>query len=157
SSSTIGRCGRSWFGSSFSLFGDLFKRNPGGTKKRSSPGARLPALNNHVRIGWIDLQRIGLATSFFGGDYGCAAASKWIEHKIGSARGVSENVSDEGNWFDGGVAGELVKPACFKRIHPGIIPNIGSVATMPAEFDVIDMGRATDFEHGDEFVFGSVK
>ena len=53
--------------------------------------------------------------------------------------------------------GELVKPAGFKRIHPGIIPNIGSVAPVPAEFDVIDMRHATDFEYGDEFVFGAVK
>ena len=71
--------------------------------------------------------------------------------------GARQNVSDERNRFDGGVGSEFVKPAGFKRIHPGIIPNIGSVAPVPAEFDVIDMGHATDFEYGDEFVFGAVK
>src|SRR5262245_17186590 len=100
---------------------------------------------------------MGHSASFFSGNNGCAAASKRIKHKIGASRGVFENVSDEGNRFDGRVAGELVKPACFKCIHTGVVPNIAAVTPVPAEFDVIDVRRGADFEDGDQFVFGSIE
>src|SRR5262249_22872857 len=53
--------------------------------------------------------------------------------------------------------GEFVKTPGFKCIDSGMIPNIGSVAAMPAEFNVIDVRAITDFENGDEFVLGAVE
>src|SRR5215475_5842259 len=52
---------------------------------------------------------------------------------------------------------ELVDAARSKSVHPGIVPNIGPVAAMTAEFDIVDVRGSADFEHRDEFMLGPVK
>jgi hypothetical protein len=52
---------------------------------------------------------------------------------------------------------ELVAATGFKCVDPGMIPNIGSVAAMAAEFNVVDVRAATDFENRDQFMLGPIK
>ena len=38
-----------------------------------------------------------------------------------------------------------------------MIPDVGAISPVPAKFDIVDVRPCTDFENGDEFVFGPVK
>ena len=44
-----------------------------------------------------------------------------------------------------------------ESVNAGIVPNVGSVAAMGSEVDIIDVGRGTVLEDEYEFMLGAIK
>src|SRR5262245_21208485 len=52
---------------------------------------------------------------------------------------------------------QVIQTASAERVDPRVLPDIGAVAAMTAEFDVVEMRRITDAEDGNELVLAAIK
>src|SRR5262249_26915662 len=75
-----------------------------------------------------------------------------------TARAVEDRIGNEGDGFDRRM--QTQKDAFLglapEASDPGIGPDIGAVAAMAAERDIVVMRRLAILEHGDEFVLRTV-
>src|SRR5262249_436566 len=52
---------------------------------------------------------------------------------------------------------QLLHAAALEGIDPGVVPNIGPVATLLAQPEIVDVRDAAHLEHEHELVFGAIE
>src|SRR5271155_6217466 len=122
-------------------------------------GQRLPAADNRVDVGRIELQPVAAPAGALGGDHGGAAAEKGVEHNVAAGRAVEDRVRDHCHRGGGRMQRQQIAflAAPGEGIDPRIMPDISSVATKPAELDIVAMPVATVLIDKDELVLAAVK
>jgi hypothetical protein len=100
---------------------------------------RLPAADNCVDIGRVELDAVAAPTGALGRDHRRAAAEKAIEHDVAAGRAAEDRIGDHRNRFDGRVQRQQIAflAAAGKGIGSGIIPDIAAVAAELAELDML--------------------
>src|SRR5271166_5114508 len=123
------------------------------------PGHAPPSADCDVDIEGIDLDPAADAARSFGRHQGRSAAQEGIENDIASRRAVEKGVGDQRNRLDRRV--QLVEPSLLVRLgkgrRAGIVPDVGAVAAVLAELDVVAMGSPRDFEHVYELMARTIK
>ena len=66
-------------------------------------------------------------------------------------------IGDKGNRLDRRMQGELLQPPRLEAVDPGIVPDVGAVAAVLAELDVINVRPRSRLEHEDQLVLGPVE
>src|ERR1700730_2659522 len=112
----------------------------------------LPTPDGDVDVARIELDQAGSASRLFGGDQGRARTPETIEDNPISMRTVSNRVSDECDGFGRWVDRQLAFGGAIEDILAVIFPNVRSVPTEAAEFDIVDVRRGSLLEHKYEFV-----
>jgi hypothetical protein len=123
------------------------------------PVSALPAADNCVAIGRVELDAVAPPTGALGRDHRRAAAEKAIEHDAAPGRAVEDRIGDHRNRFDGRVQRQQIAflAAAGKGIGSGIMPDIAAVAAELAELDIVAMSLAVAFKDKDELVLAAVK
>src|SRR5690606_31060878 len=79
----------------------------------------------------------------FGGKNRGAGSHERIQHDIAAPGAVPNRIGDHRHRLDGGVDGEVIHPPGAEGVDAGIAPDIGAVASMAAQFDIVAMLRCT--------------
>jgi len=126
---------------------------------RAAAGQRLPAADNCVDIGWVELDAVAEPTGALGRDHRRAAAEKAIEHDVAAGRAVEDRIGGHRNRFDGRVQRQQIAflAAAGKGIGSGIMPDIAAVTAELAELNIVAMSLAVVFKDKDELVLAAVK
>ncbi len=95
--------------------------------------------DDYVTITRIELDAVAAPTGLFGSDQRGAAAGEGIEHDTASLRTIENRVGDQRDRFHGGVEREFRIPILAETVDARIRPQIGSIAAVLAELDIIDM------------------
>ena len=152
-----GNAGRRIRRSSCPLGGDFVEASAVGKVDCVLSRQCLPAADGDVNIARLDLKRVTAAPDTLGGKECCARPRKRIEHDVSAPRAVLDAVGNERHWLHGRMRVKLIQPSGSERVDAGIMPHIGAIATVPAEFDVVDMRRIADAEDGDKLMLTAVK
>ena len=80
------------------------------------------------------------------------AARKGVEYDAAPLGAVQYRVGDQRDGLYGWMQGELGVTVPAEAIDPGIGPDIRTIAAVPAELDVVYVGRGADFEDEHQLV-----
>src|SRR5262245_12029671 len=96
----------------------------------AAAGLRLPAADNCVDVGRIELQPIAAPACALGSDDAGAAAEKAVEHNVAASRAVEDCVGDHCHRLHGRVQRQQIAllAATGKGIDPGIMPDCQSAS-----------------------------
>src|SRR5438477_3855739 len=121
---------------------------------RAAAVQRLPAADDRVDIGGVELQPVTPPAGALGGDHRCAAAEKGVEYNLAAGRAVEDGVGDHRHWFHGRVQRQQIAllAATGEGIGARVVPHIAAVAPEPTELNVIAVILAAVFENGDKLV-----
>src|SRR5258706_1194796 len=142
--------------SSGSLLGNFLK-GLAGYQRRGLSGQRFPAPNRNVDIGRVDFQGAGLAASSLRRNQDCAAAAERVEDEVAPSGAVPECLGDKANRLDRRVHLQLVHSLRAKRIDPGIVPDVGAVAPVLAQLEIIEVRSRSCFPDEDKLVLGPIE
>ena len=120
-------------------------------------GEHLETSDCRIDISRVDFDQPGTATRLLGSDQGSAAAAKDVEHDRIPACDIFDGIGDQRDRFDGRVHGEFGVPTSLKAISAGVAPNIGAVAAVLSQFDVIVMRAVAHLKDGDHFMCAAVQ
>src|SRR6202022_3281015 len=112
-----------------------FLKSLAGHERRGLSGQSFPEPNGNVDVGWVDFQRARLAAGSLCGNQDCAAAAERVEDEVTPFGAIPDCVGDEADWLDRRVHLQFVHSLRPKRIYPGIIPDVGAVASGPAQLE----------------------
>src|ERR1700677_1532555 len=126
---------------------------------RALAGHALPAADRDVDIKRVDLDAATDAAGALRRHQGRPAAQKRIEHDVAADRVIEKRVGDQPDRLNGRM--ELVEAPLLARLGEGrrarVFPDVGPVATMLSQFDVVAMRGARNPEHADELVARAIK
>ena len=120
-------------------------------------GKLLPAADDAVHVARVELDQPCPATGLLGGDQGTPRAAESIEDKIAGRGDVEQSLRDQRYRFDRRMEFKRLLPAGGESDHAGERPDIGAVAPVLPELDVVAVGRVALLEHHDKFVLAAVK
>ena len=72
-------------------------------------------------------------------------------------RAVANGVGNQRHRLDRGMHRQLFRAPRLQAVEAGIIPDIGAIAAMAAELDIIDVRRRAVFEDRNQLVLGAVE
>jgi len=110
-------------------------------------GGLLPPADRDIDIERVQFDDPGDAAGTLCRQDGCAAAAKRVEDDAIASAAVADQVGDEGHRLNGGMEIELATPGRMETVDPRIIEHIGPIPALTAEPEIIDVQRATAFEH----------
>src|SRR5258708_6413844 len=118
---------------------------------------RRPALDSDIDIGRIDIQATEGPPRPVGGHECRSRSQEEVKYEIAASRHIHDRIGNQPRRLYRRMQCQILAPAATQGINRGIVPDIGTVAAVPAEFDHIEMGRASDPGNKDQFVLGSVQ
>ena len=110
-----------------------------------------------IDVARIELKPSGPPASQLGSDHRRAAAEEGIEDQAIALRAILDGIGDERHRLDGRMHGERFVASCAEAVDAWIGPDVGAVASVLAELEVVDMRCRSDLEDGDEFVLRAVE
>ncbi len=120
-------------------------------------GMGLPAADRGIHVLGVDLHGVGTPAAALGRDQRRAAAGEAIQHDATALRAVEDRVRHQGDRLDRGMHLEFVEPPRLQAVHPGVVPDIGPVAAVLTELEIVDMRRRADLEHEHQLVLGAIE
>lgn len=120
-------------------------------------GQGLPAPDGGVDVKRVKFNGAGMTSGALGGDQDRARAAEGIEHGLAALGAVANDVRDHCNRFHGGVGGEISVPALAEGIGARVVPDVGAITPVAAEFDIVDVRRIAMPEDEAELMLGAVK
>ena len=106
---------------------------------RHLSGDGQPAVEGDIYIAWIDLQTISPPPGALGGEKRRARTEEAVENDIAAVGGVQDGVGNEADGFDRRVLRQQCIAFLAETVDPRVRPDIGAVASMSAQLDVIDV------------------
>ena len=81
-----------------------------------------------------------------------SGAHKEIKHEIATPRHILDRIGDHSRRLDRRMQGQILSPAAPHGVYRGIVPDIGPVAAVPAEFNHVEIGRRSYTVDEDQFM-----
>ena len=119
-------------------------------------GIGLPTPHDSVDVVGIELEPVAGPPGAFGRDYRRAAPKEAVEHDVAACGGVQDRVSDQPHWFYRRVQCEQVA-FLARRAGTRIVPDVGAIASILAELDIVALRCAAVLEHENEFVAAAIE
>src|SRR3954447_7230643 len=90
----------------------------------------LPAADDRIDIARVELRPVTSSPLARGGNQGCAAAEKAVEHDVAARRAVEDRIGYQGDRFHRRMQRQQVPLLGLARegVDPGVSPNIAAVA-----------------------------
>ena len=101
--------------------------------------------DDHVAISRIELDAVAAPSGLLGGDQRGAAAGEGVEHDATALRAVENRIGDQLDRLYGGVEREFRIAILAETIDARIRPDIGPIAAVFAELDIVDMRPRAGF------------
>src|SRR5712671_4778802 len=125
----------------------------------TTAGEMLPAADRGIDIEWVELHPTADAADALGRQQRRAAAEKGIEDDVAADRAVENRIGDQRDWLyrrmqSGEVSFLTPSP---ELVRARVLPDIGPVAAMLAQFDVVAVPRPAVFEDVNQLVLAPVQ
>ena len=119
----------------------------------------LPPADCRIDIERIELDAAADPADTFGRQQRRAAAEKRVEDKVAAGRTIENRIGDQRDRFYRGMKrGKVPLFALSPEIvQAWVMPDVGAVATMLAQLDVIPVRRPAVLEHEDQLVLAPVE
>src|SRR5437879_4752162 len=130
---------------------------PVSTQMASFSAKGLPALDGDIDEAGLDLDRVGPAPDPLRCKDGRAGPTEDVEHDVAPTGAIPHRIRNQRDRLDRRVELELVQAARPKRVDPGVVPDVGSRATVASQFDVVEVGVHADAEDADQLMLAPVK
>src|ERR1700732_5238233 len=100
---------------------------------------RLPAADDRIDIGGIELQPVAAPASALGGHHSRAAAEKGIEHDIAAGRAVEDRIGDHRHRLHGRMQRQTVTllAATGEGVDLRVVTDIAAGTPEVADMDII--------------------
>lgn len=120
-------------------------------------GEDLIAGKDAIAVDRIDLAQPRSSPRLLCSDQGGAGTAEEVEHDVIASRDILDGIRDHLHRLDRRMQLQLVHPSRLQRVDPTILPDIGPVATMLAQFERIDVRCGPFLPGKDQFVAGAVE
>ena len=120
-----------------------FRRSEGHTglgMNGRSTGQLLPSPNRAIDKARLDFDQSCAPSRSLRSDQCGAGAAEWIEDDAVQIGAIPQRVRNQCHRLHSRMQRELPLCAVAQRILPGIVPNVGTIPSEAAEFDVVDVG-----------------
>ena len=118
---------------------------------------RLPAADRTIDIVRIELHDVAAALRLGRGDQGRAGTAEAVEYDSLRLRAILDRVHHHGAGLHRGVARQLRHPALAEAVDPCIAPQGGTVATVLAELDVVDVRSLAGLPQRDQLGLATIE
>src|ERR1043166_2912073 len=116
----------------------------------------LPSSDRHIHEARINLDDVSASPDFVGGQDQGPRSTEVIQDAIAPGGAVQQGVRHQGDGLDCWMHGKLFKPPMPKSVYARVVPDVGAIAAMSAELDVIAMSSSAYPEHRDQLVLRSI-
>src|ERR1043166_321542 len=121
------------------LLFDLLEGQPRGRMHCGLAGRCLPTADRDIDVAWIDFHPAGRSPRPLSSDDGRAGAGEGIQDDAVVARAVLDSVGDHARGLYGRMHRQFFEPSRAKTIDAGVIPDIGPIAPVLSELEVVDV------------------
>ena len=116
-------------------------------------GDFLPTANRDINIKWVELDHPRDTASPFSGQDGCATTSERIKDQPISSAAVADQVCDQTDRLDGRMKREVAASCRIETVDTGTINNVGPIAPLTPEAEVVDVRSDSILEDCNQFMF----
>src|SRR5689334_19746290 len=137
----------------------LRKGLTGGKQARLLAGMHLPAANRHIDIQRVKLERITHPSDALGGKQGGAAAQKRrpAPRRCAWSNRAARRPPTARACRSGAAPTQVAFFGAAQGVDARVAPNIGAVATVAAELDIVAVGARAALEHEHQLVLRAVE
>src|SRR5438105_7326573 len=125
----------------------------------AAAGQGLPAADDRIDIGGVELQPVAAPAGALGGDHRRATADKAVEYDVAARRAIEDRIGDHRDRLHRRVQRREIalSAAAGEGVGPRVAPYVAAVAPEPAKLDVVAVPGAAVFEHEDKLVLAAVE
>lgn len=122
-------------------------------------GEALPAADGEIDVCRSQLDPIADPAYTLCRNQSRSTTEEWVENDVAARRGIEDGIGHQRNWLNGGMKHrEFPFRVCFsKGVYPWILPNVGPVAAVLTQLNVVAVSCFTAFENEHQFVLAAVE
>ena len=119
----------------------------------------LPNLGSLCVVRWLNKtgSRRALRPDFLCSNQCRAGTTQRIEHDIAPTATVLDRIGNKSGRFNCRVQRQLLHSPGSETVHPGVVPDVGPVATSLAKAKRVQVSSGSDLENKDEFMLRTVE